>query len=351
MSIPRYLASAIAGLLVVLFFFEMAVRLLGLNWRIPDRRPDAWVGTVYPKGTVVRWGKEGFGTTKYAHDGEIATPHDEGLEILVLGDSHSEGWQVDDRDKYISIAESLLWQRQRRVNLRNFGLGGLSFADQVYRAGELRKRSSQPAPMVVQVSDNSFFASFDPTAVNYFKKTAGGTLELVHQPPDPAGVAWLDPWWTRIRLFDYLQERWWAFFRRPKLAANPVVDELRATPPTPAEISASVVEQARMLEDRVGDTPVIFLRAPQWPYDDPNDPAAIAFRALQQVRPWPAVDPGKELARLVSEQHRDPRTFANGMPMSGHLNRYGNTILGRMLADEIERVFFRGEGQTGPAAK
>ena len=81
---------------------------------------------MYPKGTIVRWGKEGFGTTRYSGDGEIATPFDEGMEVPVLGDSHTEAWQVDDRDKYVSIAETLLWQRHLRVNLRNLGLGGLS---------------------------------------------------------------------------------------------------------------------------------------------------------------------------------------------------------------------------------
>jgi hypothetical protein len=90
---------------------------------------------------------------------------------------------------------------------------------------------------------------------------------------------------------------------------------------------------------------VIFLHLPNWPYDDPDAPASIAFRALQQVHAWPAVDPGKELARLAAELHRDPRSFLNGMPMDGHLNRNGNVVVGRMLADEIERVFFSsGEG-------
>jgi hypothetical protein len=345
-SIFSYTLSAFAWLVVVFFTFEVAVRMLGLNWRILDRRPDAWVGTMYPKGTIVRWGKEGFGTTRYVRDGEIATPYDEGMEVLVLGDSHSEGWQVDDRDKYVSIAEELLWQRHRRVNLKNYGLGGLSFADEVYRAGEICRQSARPSPMVIQVSDNSFFASFDPTAVNYFRKTEDGSLELVHHPPDPAGGEWLNPWWTQIRLFDYLQERWWVFFRKRQVKENPKVQQLRATPPTPDEIAASVVAQARLLTEKVGDTPVIFLRAPGWPYDDPKDPATIAFRALPEAHPWPIVDPGKELARLAVEEHIDPRTFANGMPMSGHLNRYGDRILGRMLADKIEQVFFSAGGPT-----
>jgi len=340
MSILRYATCAFAWLLLVGLFFEGTVRLLGLNWRILDRRPDAWVGTMYPKGSVVRWGKEGFGTTRYGHDGEVATPHDEGMEIWVLGDSHSEAWQVDDRYKYVSIAEEELWRRHRRVNLRNFGLGGLSFADHTYRAGEICKRNPRPEAFIIQVSDNSFFASFDPTAVNYFRKMENGELELVHRPPDPAGGEWLDPWWTKVRLFDYLQERWWVFFRKPQVKADTKVQQLRASPPSPAEIAASVLAQARMFQDRVGDTPVIFLRAPKWPYNDPGDAAAIAFGALPQAHPWPIVDPGHELARIAKEEHHDPRTFANGLPMAGHLNRYGNEVLGRMLADEIERVFF-----------
>ena len=96
---------------------------------------------------------------------------------------------------------------------------------------------------------------------------------------------------------------------------------------------------------------MIFLRAPQWPYDDPDRPASIAFRALRQVHPWPAIDPGKELAHLAAETHHDPRTFANGRPMMGHLNRYGDAVLGRMLADEIGRVFFLRGGRTGDPSR
>lgn len=339
----RYLPKALLALLAAFLLLEVTVRVLGLTWRVLDRRPDPWVGTTYPKGAVVRWGKEGFATTRYMADGEIATPFDEGMEILVLGDSHTEAWQVNDRDKYVSVAEALLWHRRRRVNLRNLGRGGLSFADQVYRAGELCKRRPRPAALVIQVSDPSFFNSYDQTAVNFFRKTESGCLTLVHCPPDPSGPEWRNPWWTRSRLITFLQERRHELLK-PKQAAAPQPTGQRPSPQqTSTGIIASVTAQAQLLADRVGDTPVIFLRAPQWPYGDRTAPAAIAFRALDRVRPWPLIDPGPEMERFAEQTHHDPRTFLNTLPTQAHLNRYGDAILGQMLADRIEQTFFPAE--------
>ena len=86
---------------------------------------------------------------------------------------------------------------------------------------------------MIQVSDNSFFASYDPTAVNFFRKTSSGALELVHHPPDPHGWEWRNPWWTRSRLYDYFRERRFESFVKPRLAEDPEVTRLRAVPPPP----------------------------------------------------------------------------------------------------------------------
>jgi hypothetical protein len=332
----RYLITSLAAILAVLLLLEGTIRVLGLNWRILTRRPDPWIGTMYPAGTVVRWGKEGYGVTHYIADGEIATPFNQGMEILVLGDSHTEAFQVDDQDKYVSVAETLLWQRGCRVNLRNLGLGGLSFADYVYWVPQLRKQNRTFRAFVIQLSDDDFEASYDSTAINFFRRTSNGGLELVHRPPDPSSDVWRNPWWSYIRLFDYLNERWYDLFTRTKKPRN---EKAPARPVS--EITASVTAQVQMLSERLGDVPVIFLRAPKWPYaDPPEDPTLIAFHTLQKAQPWPVIDPGEEMVRFYARTHRDPRTFFNGIPMNAHLNRYGQAILGQMLAERIERMFF-----------
>lgn len=341
-EILSYVLKAAAALIAVFLFFEGTVRTLGMTWTVQGSQPDDWVGTNYAKGTVVRWSKEGFGTTRYVADGEIATPFDEGTEIVVLGDSHTAAWQIDDRYKYVSVAETLLWQRGRRVNLRNFGAGGLSFADEVYRAGELCKRNPRPAALVIQVSDTSFFSSSNPSDINYFRKTLSGGLELVHRPADPSQFQWRGPWWRRVRLLAFLRERRVEFFPEQQTKKRELVIPA-ALPPTRVEIAASVSAQAQLLVNRIGNTPVIFLRAPWWPYAEPNSAGYIAFRALGRVRPWPMIDPGPELERFVAETHHDPRTFANTLPLHAHLNRYGDAILGRLLADEIERMFYKAD--------
>ncbi len=337
----RYLTVALTALLAVLLLLEGTVRALGLNWRILARRPDPTIGVMYPAGTVVRWGKEGYGVTHYVADGEIATPHNEGMEILVLGDSHTEAYQVDDQDKYVSVAETLLWNRGRRVNLRNLGVGARLFADYVYWVAVLRKRNPPPAAFVIQLNDDSFNTSFDTTGANFFRKTPNGEIELVHNPPDPASNLWLNPWWSYIRLFDYLEERYWILFVKPQVVKP---QQARVAPPQPvpaSEIEASVTSQLKLLTDQLGDVPTIYLRAPKWPYDNPpDDPTFITYQVLQKVQRWPLIDPGKELVRNFQRTHHDPRTFFNALPMHGHLNRDGEAVLGQMLADGIERMFF-----------
>ena len=62
--ILRYLVRAVASLLIVYLFFEGTVRMLGLNWRILQRRPDALGGNHVPEGHDREMGQGRFWNDK-----------------------------------------------------------------------------------------------------------------------------------------------------------------------------------------------------------------------------------------------------------------------------------------------
>jgi hypothetical protein len=69
--------------------------------------------------------------------------------------------------------------------------------------------------------------------------------------------------------------------------------------------------------------------------DDPEHQQLKEF--IERYPGVTVVDPLPEFRELVSTGHM-PRGFFNSTPGSGHLNNYGNEVVGQMLAQAIEQV-------------
>lgn len=325
-----YLWRTTAGILAVLLAGEFAIRALALSRR-RDVRIVPELGAVSPAGATVRWGAEGRGVTHYVGDGEIATPFSGGRTVIVLGDSHTEALQVDDREKYVSVAETILQGRGAAVDLRNFGRSGMSMADYVWLVPVMRRRF-QPAALVIQIDEHDFdFHAFDRKARNHFVVRSPERIELVHADEGPLAPA---PVPSRLRLWDRLTRmsalldyaRYRYDLGRDRSAGAP------AARPPDKEAALPVRPQAQLLREAAGDTPVILLRLPYAPYlPAETDPT---FRELRKDLPWRFLDPAAELLRS-REAGRDPRTFYNTPMGGGHLNADGHAIVARMLADEL----------------
>jgi hypothetical protein len=332
-----YIVQALASVGVVLVLFEGAAAFLALNRVCLDEQPDDAYGWVVPAGVRVRWGSEGFGRTLYIADGEVATPHDEGIEVVVLGDSHTEAWQVDDQYKYVWVAETLLWQRGRRVNLRNLGRSGASFADYVYVVRQWRRRDPPPRAFVIQADEEDFdWHAFDPEQVNSFAWTPAGGLRLVHRTVPLTESRF--PWWQRLSLVALATDRWTILRKNALPARGHQVENVGET-----ERARTVTLEAQMLLEAANGVSVIFLRTSYRPYvSPPHSPAVVTFDALRKIPSVQVIDPAPQLVDFIQQNHRGVRTFSNALPEINHYNRDGHAIIGRRLADELERFFFSG---------
>ena len=129
-----------------------------------------FAGDIPAVHAVILWGKEGYALTQYEKWGEIRTPHHDGKkdnDVIILGDSQTEGLQVGDDYKFTSVAETVLRQDGYDVDLHNMGRSGLAMADYVswippYQALYRSK------VIVVQLTENDFIESFHMGQFNYF---------------------------------------------------------------------------------------------------------------------------------------------------------------------------------------
>jgi len=328
----RYLVRATLALLAVILLFEGIVRSLGLYRPVMYFQADSNYEWVIPGGTEIVSGLEGLGHTHYVADGEISTPYNDGADVLVFGDSHTEARQVDDKDKFVSIAETILRSRGRRLNLRNLGRSGADFADYVYFVQQARNRVPAPSAIVIQVDEEDFdWHAFDPERVNSFAWAPDDKLTLVHRSPPTD--KWALRWWERIVLLYPLRERWNLIRER----WNPPVPQPKRKVAPEAEIQKSVAAEAELMDEAAEGIPLLILRTSYLPYvAPPHSPAAVTFNTLRKVEPWPVIDPAEDFVRLREQDHRDVRTFWNTLPEQSHLNKYGHAIVGRDLAEGLE---------------
>ena len=324
-----YTWRSVAAVLAVLAFFEFTIRIFGLSrWRNVRKLPD--MGWVVAGGETVRWGSEGFGVTHFVADGEVATPYSGGPNVVVMGDSHTEAFQVNDDVKYVSVAETLLREQGFAVDLRNFGRSGASMADYVWITRVLRERF-HPVAMVLELDEYDFDAhAFDATQTNAFVVRSPGVIELVHNgraPRLPRTMSLGERVSRTFAIVEHVGDRISRFQRRSARESGKKLQ---------LETAVSVTLQAEKLREAAGGVPVILLRLPYSPYL-PSALGRETFDALLQTLPWRFIDPSK--AFLASrERGRDPRTFFNTPPGGGHLNAEGHSIIGRMLADELAKL-------------
>jgi hypothetical protein len=340
----RYILRVVLGLTLVVLTLELLVRFLVMGPGILFV-PDSNIGKVPIKGTNVLWGTEGYGHTQYVRDGEIATLSMGGPVVVVLGDSHTEAYQVDDASKFVSVAETDLLAQGKRFDLHNLGFSGGTMADYVQLGPSITARY-HPIAVVIQLTAADFGEeSFDMTRVNYFVRASNGLLKLIHRDAS-VGSPSLG---ARVKhvsaLINYLHMRYLTIAERKAGGTN---TNRNGNTAATVEINRdAITAQLDMLQRAYAGTRVILLILPTVPRIQSGgistmDPAHEQLLQIIRNLPsgavgWQIVDPLPAFRQLPGHSEL-PRGFLNTRPGSGHLNVSGHRIVGKLLAEAIESV-------------
>jgi hypothetical protein len=359
----RYLVLSPLWCLVALVLVEAILRVTIYNPPFPIARTN-WAGDIPAENSAVLWGWEGHATTHYWKWGEIQTPYyDEqiGNEVIVLGDSHTEGLHIEDDLKFPSIAETALRKDGYDADLHNLGRIGLAMADYISWIPAYQS-IFQPKAIVVQITKDDFIEAFHQNQFNYFVLQKNKELKLVQTQDLSHGFN------QRVRKQYYFipqieeigYERWDLMQKstkkdpdqkaNPEPTENPNPGSTETTSSKPIEsINPEVFlpelteKQLQILINTSKGTPLILILLPSTPYIS-GDELQMTESEYDQMKEIIArhpeitiIDPLPEFEKLVSAGHL-PRGFFNSEPGKGHLNKYGNEIVGQLLAKAIEQV-------------
>jgi hypothetical protein len=332
-----------AWLFVFLLILEVVIRVFIIKPAYEHFVPG--LGIVAVDNAVTVWGVEGYGVTHYLSNGEISTPHQSEISVVVLGDSYTEAVQVNDDQKFVSVAENILQERGLKMDLHNLGASGRSIADYVYIAPFVRTMYS-PDIVVVQLAKNDFIESFDSSHQNFFVRS-GASIELIHNEDyfrvDPnlrnmvssTGLGSL----AFYKLAPFVKEQ------RLRLAKAAGQNQVEGQVTAPDGLNSSEIGmQINLLKKAYPDSQVAFLVIPDISIVQgvelvlSSESDDLLVEAMNEFLDPPLLYPRDEFVELYTTHQKFPRGFSNTLPNYGHLNSDGNFAVGVALAGYLEGI-------------
>jgi hypothetical protein len=331
-----------------LLFFLLVLEIFSRNFimKYPSEHFIQGLGNVAIDNSVTVNGIEGFAVTHYLANGEIVTPYQSGVSVVVLGDSFTEAEQVSDDEKYVSVAENILHERGLAMDLRNLGRAGRSLPDYIYIAPFI-KRTYSPAVVVVQLEPLDFLESFDKTKENYFVRN-GMSVELMHNEIFSS---------NQMVLRNILRSTSFGSLVRYKFKSIDLILEkqhqLIATDMPESDASISETEgfdpndigmQINALKDAYSDVKLVILVIPGVPtikksglvWDNTADDELIKiFEGIPGLR---VLYPRDGFIELYTADKKFPFGFSNTLPNTGHLNSDGHFVVGTALTTYLEEI-------------
>jgi hypothetical protein len=327
------IAGLAAGALLAVLSFELVLR--QIYWMPTTHHPR--FGLVPVDGAVVRYCREGCGTSRWSADGlrRASAPDPDRAAILVLGDSFTESMMTDDRRVFPQLAESQLAERGARWQLLNVGRSGAAPPGYVALAPLYAELYGARWTVIQLRSPDLESDAWDP-ARTHFARAEGGALLAVEVPPRPSrvsqavaplrrGSALLNLGLLRMREFAEAARAEPPLFRS-QLAA-PAADAPAWSYPVEAEVEALAAAYAGR---------VTFLFLPHFDARNPDrrDETEARFTATCASRALRCVNL-RERFPAFRDRHASPYGFANSQFNSGHMNDAGHAAAAELLRDEI----------------
>jgi lysophospholipase L1-like esterase len=303
----------------------------------------SWFGWVAPQGSFTLYGREGYAITWFEGEipGEIQTPFQGGDNIVVIGDSFTESFQVADNQKYVSVAETILHRDGYNFDLHNLGHSGRTMADYVSKMANYRT-IYHPKAVVVQISQDDFVESFNVGKSNYFIAENSRIVGIVHTGKYKGKFEVADKLSNNFTFLlpEYLRDRLSALKGQPTSLTQVQDNEVPATPKFDVNLAQ---QQMDLLLEASSGTVLILVLSPNAPYisSDHIEMGDSQYENLKTfLSSYPQViliDPLPEFQNLAISGYLPMGFFNSTQPGVGHFNHQGHEILGELLARTIEK--------------
>jgi GDSL-like lipase/acylhydrolase family protein len=334
--VARLRAAAI-GLAFALALGEIVVRqVYYVPWEL-----DPEFGCIVLPGTTARYRLEGDGVSRWTTHGVRAPqpPDPARRPILVLGDSFTEAYQVDDAEAFPSRLERDL-ASDVRVPVVNAGRSAASPADYVAYAAR-NVRYFNPRWVVIQLNEEDLTGDAWTADKAHFVEQ-GGHLEAVPVPLRTQSAIARLLWRARqsSALLNYAIIRVQSFAQ----AAGQASPLFSATEPRPVappvrRFDADAIHAELAAMAGAYDGRVTFLLLPPLNFAAPTarGPVEQAFATACRNEGWSCVDLRSGYpdfaARRVS-----PFGFSNSTFNVGHMNPAGHGLAADLLTVELRRL-------------
>lgn len=333
--IMRFTAKLFAAAICALLVWEIMLRVFVESY--PGTRPDEYLVRVMNKGYRLQ-GTEGFSLTHYnslgMRDEEVVAKEDGEFRVLVLGDSITEGVQVNDSKTFSSKLESTLNSRSgRNVNVINSGYSGTSPAYYDQLSVYFLKRTN-PDMTVIQISDSDFtIEMINPSEVYSYKETNSETYKIVMNRE----YASTNPLTKIFRKFIFLDQ----------------ISTLRVAAQKSGELLNNKQETSGTTLKKINEDLCLFaLQQLKQKYDNlvlvhvplienykekdiPTD-AEVVINSMADKINLPILNMREDFSEYIENSHQMVQGFNNTTPGIGHLNKAGHRIIANRIADYIE---------------
>jgi len=360
-SRTRYWLGVARWSLIVLLSFELIMRVF-ITRSAQQKYEPAW-GIIPVNNSSSMQGLEGYATLHYLDNGEIVTPHQGGVSIVVLGDSTTRAAQVPPEENFVSLTETELRQDGFDVDLHNLGRSARLMSDHIYVAPAVIA-AYEPDIVVVQVSLDTFTLSFDKTRENYVTDDGQGKYTLVHQDPPSLCELSAQNWIVRSGLLDQLAFRFRysldrvskRFFGKGVDACGLAIYDNDLPPASSDNLSQEqellqlrnrVVSQTRALQAALPNSRIVFLIVAEAPKIEPGSPPqfewerpkdSILASILERMSSVRVVYTRKIFQQYYDEYKVLPRGNFNSAFNFGHLNPNGHRAVAEALTDALEEI-------------
>ncbi len=308
-------------------------------WLLSARDVDFGMG---PRpGSPVRWWREGHGLSHWTEHGVrgASLPAAGSHPILVVGDSFTEAFNVDDDAVFTQRLEALLPEAGIAVPVLNAGRSGLSPADYVANAQRHRELFA-PRWTIVQLRAPDLEAEGFDASTTHFERAGSGKLEVVRvQPALSRLYPWLLPFRSRSTLINYGIVRGLEYLaamkEEPPLfragSAMPRAPHSAREPQPIAEVLELVTQS---WENRLTllFLPDFDLRTPRLVTSE-SEPI---FASLCAQHGWSCVNL-RDAFPAFAERCESPYGFPNSAWNQGHMNAAGHAATALLLRDEVAR--------------